>query len=142
MIILKFDLSRFKTAQRTHFNIALKEIRNWHKQTHRIRYIFPQIVWLWYSEISQKYALSCLEEAIEYYNDDELRNNLLEISQALLNLDWDDPELILWWIDALKVKSCMTLFHQIDPKNQIFIDVLNKYYHWELDEKTLEILWE
>ena len=92
--------------------------------------------------MAQKYAISCLEEATEYYNDDELRNNLLEISQALLDLDWNDPELVLWWIDAMKVKSCMTLFHRTDPKNQTFIDVLNKYYHWELDEKTLEILWE
>ncbi|MBR7037463.1 DUF1810 family protein [bacterium] len=28
----------------------------------------------------------------------------------------------------MKLHSCMTLFHQVDPKNQIFIDVLNKYY--------------
>lgn len=138
----KYDLNRFKTAQRTHFDIALKEIKSWYKQSHRIRYIFPQIQWLWRSEMAQKYAISCLEEAIEYYNDDELRNNLETISQALLNLDWNDPELVLWWIDAMKVKSCMTLFHKVDSKNQTFIDVLNKYYHWELDEKTLEILWE
>jgi len=138
----KYDLSRFKTAQRTHFDTALKEIKNWYKQTHWIRYIFPQIAWLWHSEMAQKYAISCLEEAIEYYNDDELRNNLLEISQALLDLDWDNPELVLWTIDAMKVKSCMTLFHKVDPKNQAFINVLNKYYHWELDELTLEILWE
>jgi uncharacterized protein (DUF1810 family) len=40
----------------------------------------------------------------------------------------------------MKVKSCMTLFHKVDPKNQIFIDVLKKYYHWELDSLTLEKL--
>lgn len=138
----KYNLSRFKSAQRAYFDIALKEIKNWYKQTHRIWYIFPQIAWLWHSEMAQKYAISCLEEAIEYYNDDELRNNLETTSQALLDLDLYDPELVLWWIDTMKVKSCMTLFHKVDPKNQTFIDVLNKYYHWELDEKTLEILWE
>lgn len=139
-LIWKYDLSRFKSAQRIYYETALKEIKSWYKQTHRIRYIFPQIAWLWHSEMTQKYAISCLEEAIEYYNDDELKNNLLDISQALLDLDWNNPELVLWWIDAMKVKSCMTLFHQVDPKNRTFIDVLNKYYHWELDEKTLEIL--
>jgi uncharacterized protein (DUF1810 family) len=42
----------------------------------------------------------------------------------------------------MTVKSCMTLFHKVDPKNQIFIDVLKKYYHGDLDDKTLHILWE
>ena len=141
MSITKYDLSRFKSVQEKYFDTALREIKNWHKQTHRIWYIFPQIAWLWYSEMSQKYAISCLEEALEYYHDRELRENLELISQALLDLDWNDPELILWWIDAMKVKSCMTLFYQVDPQNQIFIGVLNKYYHWELDEMTLDILW-
>lgn len=138
----KYDLFRFKSAQEKYFDTAIREIRKWHKETHRIWYIFPQIAWLWHSEMAQKYAISCMEEALEYYNDKELRKNLELISQALLDLDWNDPELILWWIDAMKVKSCMTLFHQVDPKNQIFIDVLNKYYGWELDEMTLEILGE
>ena len=138
--IPKYDLYRFKSAQEKYYDTALREIRNWHKQTHWIWYIFPQIAWLWYSEMAQKYAISCFEEATEYYNDKELRENLETISQALLDLDWDEPELVLWDIDAMKVKSCMTLFHKVDPKNQIFIDVLKKYYHWELDSLTLEKL--
>jgi len=138
----KYDLFRFKSAQEKYFDTAIREIRKWNKETHRIWYIFPQIAWLWHSEMAQRYAISCMEEAIEYYHDKELRKNLELISQALLDLDWNDPELILWWIDAMKVKSCMTLFHQVDPKNQIFIDVLNKYYGWKLDEMTLDILVE
>ena len=138
----KYDLFRFKSAQRDFFDKALNELKFWVKQSSWIWYIFPQIAWLWHSEISKKYSISCLEEAIEYYNDDELRNNLETISQALLNVNKDDPVFILWNIDAMKVQSCMTLFHKVDPKNKIFIDVLNKYYNWKLDEKTLEILWE
>lgn len=140
--IWKYDLYRFKSAQEKYFDTALREIKNWYKETHWIWYIFPQIAWLWHSEMAQKYAISCIEEAIEYYNDKELRKNLEMISQALLDLDWSDPELILWWINSMKVKSCMTLFHKVNPKNQIFKDVLNKYYHWELDELTLDILEE
>jgi hypothetical protein len=37
--------------------------------------------------MAQKYAISCFEEATEYYNDKELRENLETISQALLDLD-------------------------------------------------------
>ena len=138
----KYDLFRFKSAQKEYFDTAIREIKNWHKQTHWIRYIFPQIAGLWHSDMAQKYAISCIEEAIEYYNDKELRQNLEMISQALLDLDWNNPELILWDIDSLKVGSCMTLFHKVDPKNHIFIDVLNKYYNWELDKMTLDILGE
>lgn len=138
----KYDLFRFKSAQEKYFDTAIGEIKNWHKQTHWIRYIFPQIAGLWHSDMAQKYAISSIEEAIEYYKDKELRQNLEMISQALIDLDWNNPEIILWDIDAIKVRSCMTLFHQVDSKNQIFIDVLKKYYHWELDEKTLDILGE
>ena len=138
----KYDLFRFKLAQEKYFDTAIREIKNWHKQTHRIWYIFPQIAWLWHSDMAQRYAILCLEEAVEYYNDMELRENLETISQALLGLDWNDPEIVLWSIDALKVRSCMTLFHKVDPENQIFVDVLKKYYCWELDGKTLEILGE
>ena len=138
----KYDLFRFKSAQRSFFDIALNELKSWVKQSSWIWYIFPQIAWLWHSEISKRYAISCLEEAIEYYNDEELRDNLETISQVLLDIDKDDHEFILWNIDAMKVKSCMTLFHKVDPNNQIFINVLNKYYHWELDVRTLDILWE
>ena len=137
----KYDLFRFKSAQRSFFDIALNELKSWVKQSSWIWYIFPQIAWLWHSEISKRYAISCLEEAIEYYNDEELRDNLETISQVLLDIDKDDHEFILWNIDAMKVKSCMTLFHKVDPNNQIFINVLNKYYHWELDVKTLDLLW-
>ena len=136
----KYDLFRFKSAQRNFFDKALSELKSWVKQSSWIWYIFPQIEWLWQSEMSQRYSISCMEEAVEYYNDEELRGNLETICKALLDIDKDDPEFILWNIDAMKVKSCMTLFHKVSPDNQIFIDVLNKYYHWELDEKTLEIL--
>ena len=34
------------------------------------------------------------------------------------------------------------IFTKVDPKNQIFIDVLNKYYNEEFDKVTLDKLGE
>jgi uncharacterized protein (DUF1810 family) len=136
----KTSLLRFKIAQEPVYEQALNEIRNWYKETHWMWYIFPQIAWLGHSVYAQRYAIKDIDEAREYYEDEELRWRLEEISQALLNLETDDPEEVFWHIDALKLKSCMTLFHIVDPKNPIFLYVLDKFYYWELDQITLDIL--
>ena len=81
-------------------------------------------------------------EAKAYYNDKILKDRLLELCNIILELPTNDARDIFWWIDSMKLHSCMTLFHQVDPKNQIFIDVLNKYYGWGLDEMTLDIIKE
>ena len=53
----KYDLFRFKSAQRNFFDKALSELKSWVKQSSWIWYIFPQIEWLWQSEISKTYAI-------------------------------------------------------------------------------------
>lgn len=137
----KYNLKRFKEAHKRHYNAALEEIRNWRKESHWMWYIFPQIAWLGYSQQSLKYSISWIEEAKAYLEDEELRKNLLEITQTFLELKEDNPENILWYIDALKLRSCMTLFKQADPEIELFEMVLNKFYNWEQDSMTLEILW-
>jgi hypothetical protein len=62
------------------------------------------------------------------------------MSLALLDLKEDISEDIFWIIDAMKLQSCMTLFAQAEPDNDIFTSVLNKFYNWEFDLKTLSIL--
>lgn len=136
-----YNLERFKEAQSKSYRTALKEIKHWRKETHWMWYIFPQIEGLGQSEISKKYAITSLEEAKAYLKDDELREHLIEISLALLDLKENVSEDIFWIIDAMKLQSCMTLFAQAEPNNDIFTSVLNKFYDWEFDLKTLSILW-
>ena len=135
-----YNLHRFKEAQANSYKTALEEIRHWRKETHWMWYIFPQIVWLGHSTISKKYSISSLEEAKAYLKDKELRDHLIEISLALLDLKENISEDIFWIIDAMKLQSCMTLFAQAEPDNDIFTSVLNKFYNWEFDLKTLSIL--
>lgn len=132
-------LTKFITAQQEDFNMALSEIKNGRKQSHWIWYIFPQIVGLGRSTTSEYYAIKNLSEARMYLKNEYLHNNLLTICQALLDLETSDAEEVMGWIDAMKLKSSMTLFTLADSEEQVFKAVLDKFFCGELDEKTIEI---
>ena len=132
-------LTKFITAQKEDFDIALTEIKNGRKESHWIWYIFPQIAGLGRSATSEYYAIQNLSEAKMYLENEYLHNNLLTICQALLDLKTDDAEEVLGWIDAMKLKSSMTLFTLAAPEEPVFKAVLDKFFHGELDEKTVEI---
>ena len=136
------NLERFIKAQKQDYERALKEIKNGKKLTHWIWYIFPQIKGLGYSEISKYYGIDDLAEAKAYLQNEYLRNNLLEITTALLNLDSNNPTEILGYPDDLKVKSCMTLFNYADESILIFKKVIDKYYNGEFDNKTIALIKE
>lgn len=135
-----YDVSRFTDAQRHSYSTALAEIKRGRKTSHWMWYIFPQVSGLGFSSTAQYYSISGLEEAREYLTDDYLRNNLLEISYALLKLPGNDAEAVLGWPDCLKLRSCMTLFKYADPDEPIFQQVLDKYYGGRDDSKTVDIL--
>lgn len=132
-------LAKFITAQKEDFDIALTEIKNGRKESHWIWYIFPQIAGLGRSATSEYYAIQNLSEAKMYLENEYLRNNLLTICQALLDLKTDNAEEVLGWIDAIKLKSSMTLFTLATPEEPVFKAVLDKFFHGQLDEKTVEI---
>ena len=138
-----FDINRFLKAQDAGYSgyeTALNEIKNGEKQGHWIWYIFPQLKQLGRSSTAQYYGIDGIEEARVYWEDSILRNRLLEIAQALLDIDEDDPVRVLGYTDAMKVKSCMTLFLSIDPNNSVFQGVIEKYYSGKLDNRTIDIL--
>ena len=132
-------LTKFITAQKEDFDMALSEIKNGHKQSHWIWYIFPQIAGLGRSATSEYYAIQNLSEAKMYLKNEYLHNNLLTICQALLDLETSDAEEVMGWIDAMKLKSSMTLFTLADSEEPVFKAVLDKFFCGELDEKTVYI---
>lgn len=137
---MKYDLSRFKKAQEQNYAEALCEIQKGHKQSHWIWYIFPQIAGLGRSGTAEYYAIRDLGEAKAYLADDTLREHLLEISRALLTLESSDAENIMGWPDNLKLRSSITLFHEADPEEEVFQQVLDKFYGGVSDQRTLQIL--
>ena len=72
-------------------------------------------------------------------NHPVLRERLLEISQALLSLDCNDPVRVMGYPDNLKLQSSMTLF-SIVSKEPVFQKVLDKFYDGQEDQSTLEKL--
>lgn len=81
------DLNRFLKAQEDTYVRALEEIKAGKKRSHWMWFIFPQIKGLGQSQVSKYYAIQNFEEAILYLENPLLKSRLLEISQALLELD-------------------------------------------------------
>ena len=133
------NLERFIDAQERDFQIALLEIKNGYKRTHWMWYIFPQLADLGYSATAKFYGIKNKDEAIAYLQNEYLKNNLIEISNALYELN-DNIKNILGYPDDLKLKSCMTLFNYVDPTIDIFNKIIDKFYNGEKDFNTIKIL--
>lgn len=130
-------LQRFIEAQNDSYDQALKEIRNGRKLTHWIWYIFPQMKGLGFSYNSEYYGIASLQEAKDYLENELLRKRLFEITESLLMYKGKDIESIMGDIDALKLKSSMTLFDAVQP-GSIFGEVLDEFYGGERCRRTLE----
>lgn len=136
---MTYDLGRFKTAQDKDFEIALTEISAGKKRSHWIWYIFPQLKDLGFSEFAVYYGIQDLGEAKAYMDDKMLGSNLITITEALLEHKGKNIVRIFGRTDAMKVRSCMTLFERVSD-NKVFPEVLEAFYDGERDEKTLELL--
>lgn len=136
----EFDLNRFRLAHRNSYSTALTEIKNGRKVSHWMWYIFPQLKGLGHSSTSDYYGIRDLEEAKVFLKDSFLRNNLLEISSALLGVDCNDASIVMGRPDDMKLKSSMTLFSAAAPEEKVFKMVLEKYYSGKPDYRTLKML--
>ncbi|HET9593551.1 MAG TPA: DUF1810 domain-containing protein [Solirubrobacterales bacterium] len=132
------SLRRFVDAQNQNrtYERALAELRAGRKTSHWMWFVFPQIAGLGQSEMSRRYAIDSLEEARAYLGHPVLGPRLLECCQALLSHSGSSAEQILGGIDALKLRSSMTLFLRVDPKSQVFQQVLDRYFEGEADAAT------
>ena len=136
-----YNLKRFITAQDNYdtYKKVVKELSNGRKESHWMWYIFPQIKGLGMSSISQMYGIASIDEAEAYIQYPELGPRLIECCEILLQFQDKTSVDIFGDIDALKLKSSMTLFAEAS-NNPIFKQVLDNYYNGEKDELTLKIL--
>ncbi|MBO5104540.1 MAG: DUF1810 domain-containing protein [Ruminococcus sp.] len=132
-------MERFLKAQETQYINALAEIKNGRKTSHWIWYVFPQLEQLGRSSTAKYYGIKNIDEAKEYISHPLLRERLVEISEALLDNDCSAVK-ILGYTDAMKVRSCMTLFHCADPSIEVFGRVIDKFYGGQYDKLTLDII--
>ena len=123
-----YDLQRFVDAQDRGgtYDRALQELRDGRKTSHWMWFVFPQIAGLGHSPMAQRYAISSLDEARAYLAHPVLGDRLRESARALTGLDTSDPGEVLGGIDALKLRSSMTLFARAAPDEPLFAQVLDQ----------------
>jgi uncharacterized protein (DUF1810 family) len=131
-----FALQRFVDAQNGVYEQAVRELREGHKRSHWMWFVFPQIAGLGRSPTAQHFAVSGLAEAEAYLAHPVLGPRLRECARIVAELPTTDAEQVFGSVDALKLRSSMTLFARADPDEQVFADVLDQYFDGEPDEAT------
>lgn len=132
-----FNLQRFVDAQEPIYSHALDELRRGQKTSHWMWFVFPQIAGLGHSATAQQYAISTAGEAQAYLGHPVLGPRLVECANALLSVDGRTADQIFGGVDTLKLRSCLTLFLAASGGDQVFEDVLDKYFDGVPDLKTL-----
>lgn len=135
-----FDLDRFVLAQSQCYDAALQEMKSGQKTSHWIWYVFPQLRGLGHSSNSWIYGLADETEAKAYLAHPVLGQRLREATNILLaHTDKDAETLMGSLIDAVKLRSSMTLFNAVSP-NDIFQKVLDAFFDGQGDTTTLTML--
>lgn len=134
-----YNLERFVEAQKSEYDVALREIREGCKRSHWIWFVFPQMASLGFSYNARFYGISCIDEARAYLAHPILGKRLRQITDALLQHKDKDVLSILGAIDTLKVCSCMTLFDVVSP-DDVFRQVLETFYEDKRDAQTLALV--
>ena len=138
------SLERYYIAQQQDYAKALEELQNGKKQSHWMWYIFPQLKGMGHSPTSRYYAIQSFTEANEYLNDPVLGPRLLRLSEVLLNAETADPVQIFGSTDAVKLRSCMTLFSLVAEHPDVFNAVLDRFFDgtrcpFTMNAYTLEV---
>ena len=135
-----FDLQRFIDAQASVYETALGELRAGSKRSHWMWFIFPQLRGLGLSPTAKYYGIASLDEARAYLEHPLLGSRLSDCVEAILahasNLS---AEQILGSVDAMKLKSSLTMFDRVQP-NALFATALASFYDGQRDQRTLALL--
>lgn len=136
----RYNLQRFENAQSFVYEEALMEIHSGKVQTNWVVFTFPQVVGLGKSDSSKEFGIATIEEAWAYIQNDELWGNYLELLEVLMQHKGTIPQLIFGKNDAMKLKSSLTLFNFLKPKEPLIKKVLETFYQGQTDKKTLDII--
>lgn len=134
------SLQRFVDAQAGVIEDACAELRAGNKQSHWMWFIFPQLRGLGHSAMAQHYGIASRAEALAYWRHPLLGPRLKECMQLLLAHEGLSAQDMLGAIDALKLRSCATLFAAVAPEEPVFGEVLQRFYGGLADERTLALL--
>ncbi len=132
-----YNLQRFLDAQEPVIAAVLLELKRGRKYGHWIWFIFPQLKGLGRSSTSEFYGISSMAEAKAYLQHPVLGPRLIQCTELVNALEGGDAGEIFGEIDAMKFRSCMTLFARAAPQNGIFSAALQKYFDGQSDSLTV-----
>jgi uncharacterized protein (DUF1810 family) len=137
-----YDLDRFVAAQNSGgtYDQALSELRAGHKTSHWMWFVFPQVAGLGRSGMAQRYAIADLDEARAYLTHPVLGPRLVTAAESVLSHRGSTAADILGGIDAIKLRSSMTLFVHADESQSVFRSVLDVFFDGNEDPATLDRL--
>ncbi len=118
---------------------ALAELRAGYKSGHWMWFVFPQIAGLGRSSMARTYAIADLAEARAYLAHPVLGPRLLACAEAMLAHADRGADQVLGGIDAIKLRSSMTLFAHADPGQAVFAQVLDAFFDGPDPETTRRI---
>lgn len=133
-----FGLQRFIEAQATSYDTALAEIRRGAKRSHWMWFIFPQVAGLGSSAMAQRYAIGSLDEARAYLAHPVLGARMQACVAALQDLTGTTAEGVFGGIDAVKLRSSLTLF--VKAGSGPLLEAALTRWFGEPDQATLDIL--
>jgi len=135
-----FDLQRFVDAQHGVYAQVTAELAAGAKTSHWMWFIFPQLRGLGRSSTARHYGIASLAEAQAYWRHALLGARLRECGHLLMHVRSRSALRIFGSIDALKLRSCLTLFERAAPDEPLFAELLRIYYDGERDAATVQLL--
>lgn len=133
-------LDRFLQAQARDYEQALAELKAGKKRTHWIWYVLPQLRELGRSQMARDYGIRDRQEAVDYMAHPVLGPRLVACVYALLSHPQRSAVEMLGEVDAMKFRSCLTLFGAVAPHEACFALALTTFYGGEPDAQTLRLL--
>ena len=137
------DLIRFVDAQAPVFNTVLEELRAGCKKTHWMWFVFPQLIGLGKSPVSQYFGIKDLSHAERYISDSLLGKRLLDNIKIVTSHERKSALEIFGSPDDDKFRSCITLFREAGHNSTnscVFTAALEQFYEGRPDEQTLKLL--
>jgi uncharacterized protein (DUF1810 family) len=138
------NLDRFLAAQASIYPVALAELRAGEKRSHWMWFIFPQIAGLGSSDMARRYGIRDSAEAQAYLAHPLLGERLTVCTAAVMaHAGAFSAEQMLGGIDAMKLRSSMTLFEcaaRGAADARPFARCLEMLFGGRRDERTLALL--
>jgi uncharacterized protein (DUF1810 family) len=135
-----YALERFVAAQAPVIDAVLAELRAGAKRSHWMWFVFPQLASLGRSATAKFYGLGSRAEALAYWQHATLGPRLVQCCGVLLPHRAIGAERVFGQVDAVKLRSCLTLFEQVAPDQPVFAQLLEAFYGGQRDAVTLALL--